>query len=438
MADQRSIASENSEYDPLLGHAHPSDVDQRKGLARQSSTNLMVRLRRFMPDDQRYYRGSPFTGILERLCTTVVIIGILIAISIKLQFADTPDEYDNGKVTFNFRTDLAAIPDLEIWDTGFSLNDSYKVETHSHTTKSDGNMTPKQLIQWADAYGFNAVFLSDHNNLDGIEDAKIEAAKRDILVIPTMEYTCCRIHMNLVNVTNATSLQPLTWPSDKELQRVINETHSQGGYVVVNHLPWSQQIQYGFQVPVLPQHPSIDNLFAWGVDAIESAHDNVIDLRMARLSERENKTIIASNDIHYSSQPAYVWTILKRSSLPDNVTADAILEAIFIQKQSTFIYSATGAAGRAYPVLRRGFFQYAWFAPWTTIQFGWLFTENRGMYSFTGEFCQPKQFELHVSRIIWFLIWIILAYITYELLRAAIVMILCRLKITRKENYRMK
>lgn len=450
MAEDRSILSESSEVERLLnphqdnriGDPDPANIDRRHGLSRRhTATNLLTRFQRLLSTNEPMTRRrrisghrSVTNGMWERLFSVIIVIGLLIALSINLQFARRPSEYDERGLVFNFDTNVSAIADIEIWNTEYSIDDSFRVETHSHSTKSDGQMTPKQLVQWAKAYGFHALFLSDHNNLDGYAAAQREAEKHKIVIIPAMEYTCCRIHMNLVNITNTTTLQPVTWPTDKELQRVIKETHRQGGYVVVNHLPWSLDIEYNYQQPTLPRHPSIEDLLNWGVDGFESVHDNVIDLRMLRLSERTKRVIIASNDIHVASQPAFVWTTLSRSRLesashsPQNITKDDILRELFIEKRSTFLYSATGASGRAYPRLRSGLFQYHWFAPLTTIQFGWLFTERKGMYSFTGEFCHERQFELHVKRIVWFIFWCVLGFIAFEVTRAMIVWLIRRMR----------
>lgn len=435
MNDNHSISSEDSEYDPLLTQRRNVDVDRRGGLVRRSSTNVIIKLRSLVNSSLNVPTDSVFHGWPSRFVALVLILTVLIAISIKLQFADRPSEYDDKAVTFPFRTNLSSIQDLEIWDESYTIEDSYRVETHSHSTKSDGNMTPKQLVNWAHAYGFNAIFLSDHNNINGVADARKEADKLGIVVIPSMEYTCCRIHMNLVNVTDTTSLQPVTWPSDKELKRIIEKTHDQGGYVVVNHLPWSQQTEYSYHLPTLPQHPPIEELLDWGVDSFESVHDNVIDLRMLRLVEKRGLPLIASNDIHVASQPPYVWTTLSRKSLSAGVvTADDVLREIFHKRKSTFMYSATGALERAYAPLNGG---YSWYAPWTTLQFGWLFTERRGMYSFTGEFCHPRQFTVHVARAVWFVVWCIAGYVIFELCRALLILIVRRAK-RRSESYRMR
>ena len=65
-----------------------------------------------------------------------------------------------------------------------------------------------------------------------------ERYKDRIVVIPGIEYTCCRIHMNLININESVPIGPPE-PSDEQLQQVIRRVHELGGLVIVNHIPWS-------------------------------------------------------------------------------------------------------------------------------------------------------------------------------------------------------
>lgn len=438
--EEQPTADETAEDEPLLdGTSRSSSIGPVSAASR--SRNLILRVGNALLRELR-------PGLVARFLTAVVIITVLIVISINLQFADRPNEYDDQSVAFDFATNFSAIQDLEIWDQSYSIDDSFKIETHSHSTRSDGNMNPTQLIAWAHAYGFNALFLSDHNTLSGTTEVQALADRLNILVIPAIEYSCCRIHMNLINVTDTTGLQPVTWPTDEEIQRIIDLTHARGGYVIVNHLPWSQNIEYSYQIPTLPDHPTVAQLLDWHVDGFEGVHGNVIDLRILRLNKRLEKTreqfvVVASNDVHYATQPPNCWTLLSRSSLmqkSNKITVDDVLDEIFGKKKSTFMYSATGAPGRAYPALRTGWLEYAWFAPFTSLQFGWLFTERRGMYSFTGEFCHEKQFEVHVKRAVWFIVWCLCAFAAHEVVRASVIVLGAGFKTRTKhaERYAME
>ncbi len=397
---QQPPSPTNSENDPLLDHDNHGDVNRRLLRRKSWSSNQYL------------------LGVVGRLLTLITILSLLIGFTIRLRYADTPSEYDDSKLTFDFTVNSSSFRDLQLWDEDFDYN--LKVEMHSHSTASDGSMTPTQLVSWASAYGFDAIALTDHNTISGHKEA-IEAGRRvNITVIPGMEYSCCRIHMNLLNVTNITSLVPNSpWPSDKELQRVIYETHERGGYVVVNHLPWSLNTEYGYQLPTLRDHPSVHELLDWGVDAIESVHEGQIDLQTLRLMRQKGMPVVAANDIHNPSQPPYSYTIFRSVSN----SADDILRAIFdkLKKQSSSILLApTGPRERAYPVRKAGFVFDA-YVPLTSFDFGWLYSERRGMYSFMGTFCHPRQFEFHTARAVFFVIWIALAFITFEGVRLLLI-----------------
>lgn len=61
------------------------------------------------------------------------------------------------------------------------------VDLHSHTTASDGDHTPTQLIARAAECGLTALAVTDHDTLNGLEEA-IEAGKRyGVEVVPGIE-----------------------------------------------------------------------------------------------------------------------------------------------------------------------------------------------------------------------------------------------------------
>jgi len=143
---------------------------------------------------------------------------------------------------------------------------------HSHTYFSDGAMSPEQLVEWAIAYGFTAVVVSDHNNINGGLVAKQYAEHKGynestMLVIPAVEYTyftprskgnyrCCRVHMNLIGI-NETIAPSTAFPTDEELQRAINRTHELGGIAVLNHWAWSHFAGYPPMTKIDPHRTTL-------------------------------------------------------------------------------------------------------------------------------------------------------------------------------------
>jgi len=43
------------------------------------------------------------------------------------------------------------------------------------------------------------------------------------------------------------------------------------------------------------------------------------------------------------------------------------------------------------------------------------------MYSFTGEFCHERRFAIRWARGVWFVVWVTLAFLIYEVIRAGVV-----------------
>jgi hypothetical protein len=59
------------------------------------------------------------------------------------------------------------------------------------------------------------------------------------------------------------------------------------------------------------------------------------------------------------------------------------------------------------------------------------------MYSFTGEFCHERRFEVRKWRAIWLVLWIILAFLVYEVCRAVFVWLYLWWQKTREGRIRL-
>jgi 3',5'-nucleoside bisphosphate phosphatase len=61
------------------------------------------------------------------------------------------------------------------------------IDLHTHSTASDGSMSPRELIRHAKEKGLKAIALTDHDTIDGIPDALDEGKRQEIEVIPGVE-----------------------------------------------------------------------------------------------------------------------------------------------------------------------------------------------------------------------------------------------------------
>lgn len=64
-----------------------------------------------------------------------------------------------------------------------------KVDLHSHSVASDGSLKPSELVKLAFERGIKNLSLTDHDTVDGIEEAKREAERLGVNFIPGIEVT---------------------------------------------------------------------------------------------------------------------------------------------------------------------------------------------------------------------------------------------------------
>jgi len=61
------------------------------------------------------------------------------------------------------------------------------VDLHIHTTASDGVMSPSEIVRYAKAKGLQAIAITDHDTIEGLEEGLSEGEKIGFEVIPGIE-----------------------------------------------------------------------------------------------------------------------------------------------------------------------------------------------------------------------------------------------------------
>ena len=61
------------------------------------------------------------------------------------------------------------------------------IDLHIHTKASDGEKRPEELIDLAISKNIKAIAITDHDTVDGLEDAVNYSKNKDILLIPGIE-----------------------------------------------------------------------------------------------------------------------------------------------------------------------------------------------------------------------------------------------------------
>lgn len=63
----------------------------------------------------------------------------------------------------------------------------YLSDLHTHTTASDGQYTPSELVQMAKSHGLAAIAVTDHDTVDGLQEAVTAGEQWGLRVIPGIE-----------------------------------------------------------------------------------------------------------------------------------------------------------------------------------------------------------------------------------------------------------
>ena len=61
------------------------------------------------------------------------------------------------------------------------------IDLHAHTTYSDGTLTPRALVELAAQIGLNAVAITDHDSVDGVDEALQAGDELGVEVLPGVE-----------------------------------------------------------------------------------------------------------------------------------------------------------------------------------------------------------------------------------------------------------
>jgi predicted metal-dependent phosphoesterase TrpH len=61
------------------------------------------------------------------------------------------------------------------------------IDMHLHTYYSDGTMSPHAIVKRASALGMKTIAITDHDGVDGVEEAQVAGKKLGVKVIPGIE-----------------------------------------------------------------------------------------------------------------------------------------------------------------------------------------------------------------------------------------------------------
>jgi len=211
----------------------------------------------------------------------------------------------------------------------------YKGNTHTHTTNSDGNETPRRVVRWYLDHDYNFLVISDHSYLTDIKYLDTDK-NDDFILIPGEEVTDRvenkRVHLVAVGIKDLVKEQHGNTVLET-LQNNIDAINNAGGIAQINHPNWKysidekelSQVQNCSLVEIYNISKDCNNYAAGGHPSVENIWDKV-------LTKGKLLYGVISDDTHDylgefsadKSPPGRGWIMVRAKEL----TSEAIISSL--------------------------------------------------------------------------------------------------------------
>jgi hypothetical protein len=108
------------------------------------------------------------------------------------------------------------------------MNRSFIADLHNHTTASDGEYSPAELVRLAKEMGLAAVGVTDHDTLNGLDEALAAGEQAGIQVVPGVEVSLRFRRPYFVGTLHYLLYIPYDLLADGEFRRMAEAIFSQG------------------------------------------------------------------------------------------------------------------------------------------------------------------------------------------------------------------
>ncbi len=108
------------------------------------------------------------------------------------------------------------------------MTTNFVADLHNHTTASDGEYTPTKLIQQAKQLNLSAIGVTDHDTLQGLDEALVAGQENNIQVIPGVEVSLRFRRPNFVGTLHYLLYIPPTLINDQAFRDMASSIFGQG------------------------------------------------------------------------------------------------------------------------------------------------------------------------------------------------------------------
>ena len=172
-------------------------------------------------------------------------------------------------------------------------SDFVTFDFHTHTTLSNGLLTPQQQINWHRARGFKGLAFTEADRL--VPDSTLEDLRRnnpEMILLNGYEFHGRDGHLLCFDLKQSLRAQ--------NAEQAVREAKSQGALVIVAH-PWSSS-------------RSAAQWLGLGVDGVEAWNGVIGENDLARQVAGRGKTVIGATDSgSKSGADCYVWNLLPKT-----------------------------------------------------------------------------------------------------------------------------
>jgi len=184
-----------------------------------------------------------------------------------------------------------------------NMNRKIVADLHNHTTESDGEFTPKELVEKANSLGLKAIAVTDHDTLKGLKTAALVGEELGIEVIPGVEISIRFKRPFFTGTLHLLCYFPLDRIWDEEWTARMNGVLAGGrgeGLVRARIREINQYFGPGGKTPLLPRALEFDDIERLSRNATRRHFAQALTKNFG-IKDRETITSILGNE-----SPAYL------------------------------------------------------------------------------------------------------------------------------------
>lgn len=228
----------------------------------------------------------------------------------------------------------------------------FRGNTHTHTTESDGDTAPEQVVKWYHDRGYNFLILTDHNKFVDPARVKMPADRRaDFILIGGEELSSnmtkpykAYIHSTAMNIDRLAAWDAGPVAKSQVIQFHVDETIKSGGTTILNHPNFGWSITAGDMLPVtnlymfelFNGHPSVNNFGDADHPSTEAIWNELLTKGMLVYG-------VSSDDAHHfkagktGSNPGRGWVMVHATALDADLITRAMLQGDFYASSGVFL-----------------------------------------------------------------------------------------------------